>query len=509
MERRLLEPSRIGQMKLRNRIVMPPMVTQYGDAKGFVTERARNYYEARARGGAALIIIEATYVHPGGQPFANQLGISDDKFIPGMSELTQAIHRHGARAAIQLHHGGRTAKPELTGMQPIGPSPIAVPGREAPRELSVAEIAENVAHFARAALRARKAGFDGVEIHGAHGYLVHQFLSRSSNKRQDSYGGDLPNRARFFVEIIKATREAVGNDYPVWCRLSGKEYGVEEGTTLEETQETARIAQEAGIDAIHVSASGPGAPNNLTSPKFVPGVIIDLAEGVKKAVSIPVIAVGKITPDAAETILAEGRADLIAMGRALLADPELPNKVASGRLEDITPCINCYGCRDDLWTNVLGIRCHVNATLGREAETKIIPSEKPGKVLVVGGGPAGMEAARVAAIRGHKVTLCEKASHLGGQLIQAATPPHKDSIGFLINYFQTQLRKLNVKVELNKKATSAMVEELNPDVLVIATGLNPFIPEIPGIDKAHVVQAGDVLEGKVEFIKPATDENKE
>ena len=186
------------------------------------------------------------------------------------------------------------------------------------------------------------------------------------------------------------------------------------------------------------------------------------------------------------------------MGRALLADPELPNKVASDRLEDITPCINCFGCRDDLWTNVLGIRCHVNATLGREAETKIIPSEKPGKVLVVGGGPAGMEAARVAAIRGHRVTLCEKASHLGGQLIQAATPPHKDSLGFLINYFQTQLRKLNVKVELNKKTTSAMVEEPNPDVLVIATGLNPFIPEIPGIDKAHVVQAGDVLEGKVE-----------
>lgn len=496
MKRRLLEPFRIGKMALRNRIVMPPMVTQYAGEKGQVTERIKNYYGARARGGAGLIIVEATYVRQDGQPFANQLGISDDKLIPGLTELAQAIKRHGARAAVQLHHGGRLAKSEYTGTQLLAPSPLAAPGREVPRELTTKEIAELVTCFAEAARRARQAGFDGVEIHGAHGYLIHQFLSRSSNKRRDSYGGDLSNRARFLIQVIRAVREAVGNDYPVWLRISGKEYGVEEGTTLEESQEIARMAQEASVEAIHVSASGPLAPNNLTMPKFVPAVLLELAEGVKKAVSIPVITVGKVTPEAAEKILAEGKADLIAMGRALLADPELPNKVAAEKLEDINPCINCYACRDDLQLNKLGIGCSVNAALGREAESEIIPTKKPRKVLVIGGGPAGMEAARVTALRGHRVALWEKEPRLGGQLIQAATPPYKDSIAPLTEYFKTQLKKLNVSVRLGKVATAAEVGEFKPDVVVLATGVSPFTPNIPGLDKAQAVQAGDVLEGK-------------
>jgi len=352
------------------------MVTKYGSEESYVTERIKNHYEARAQGGAALIIVESTYVHKCGRNFMNQLGISDDKFIPGMSELVLAIRRHGAKAAIQLNHGGRMAKSELSKMQPVAPSPLASIEGEVPREMTVAEIKEIVAYFAKAALRAKEAGFDGVEIHGAHGYLIHQFLSRSSNKRQDIYGDGLTNRARFFIEVIKAVREAVGNDYPVWCRIDGKEYGVEEGITLEEAQEVARMIQEASADAIHVSASGPKAPNNLTSPIFVPAVIVNLAEGIKKAVTIPVITVGKVTVEAGEIILEEGKADLIAMGRALLADPELPNKVASGRLEDITPCTDCGECRDDLRSpNVAGIGCQVNAALGREAESEIIPGK--------------------------------------------------------------------------------------------------------------------------------------
>lgn len=504
MKRRLLEPFRIGKMQLKNRIVMAPMETQYAAEDGHVTERNKDYYEARARGGAALIIVEATYIHRQGWAHANQLSISDDKFIPGLSELVQAIHKHGAKAAIQINHAGRDAKMALqNGIQIVAPSPLPSPlVGKLPKELTVDEIGEIPAVFAAAALRAKKAGFDGVEIHGAHGYLISQFLSRASNKRQDIYGGALPNRARLLVEVIKAIKSAAGDDYPVWCRINGQEYGVEEGLTLEEAQETAQIAQEAGIDALHVSATGPRAPNNLPSHTFAPAVIAHLAEGVKKAVTVPVIAVGKMTPEAAEKVLAEGKADLIAIGRALFADPELPNKVAEDRLEDITPCIECFGCRNDIFSNILGlsdiagIGCHVNPALGKEKESDIVPAKSSKRVLVVGGGPAGLEAALVSALRGHEVTLWEKESRLGGQLFQAAIPPYKDRITVLPEYFERQLKKLNVAIELNKEATPAMIEEFKPEAVILASGIRPLIPEIRGLDRAHVVQAGDVLEDK-------------
>jgi len=497
MSGKLWEPIRIGRMELKNRVVMPPMVTRYAADDGFVTERTRNYYGARARGGAGLIIAEATYVHRQGWAFPNQIGISDDKFIPKLSELVDKVHQHGAKIAIQLHHGGRQAKEALSGLQPVAPSPLPMAGGEMPREMTVEEIAETVAYFAEAAIRAQKAGFDGVELHAAHGYLIDQFLSPTSNKRDDEYGGDLHRRARFFLEIIAAVKEAVGEDYPVWCRMDGKEYGVE-GITLEDARQTARLAQDAGLAAIHVSSWGPTTPVNRTTPTFVPAVIEELAEGIKKAVSIPVIAVGRITPEDGERMLKEGKADLIAIGKAMLADSEWSNKVASGKTEDITPCIICNGCRDDLRTpKVVGIRCSVNAALGREKESEIVPAAKPRKVLVVGGGPAGMEAARVAALRGHQVTLWEKESRLGGQLIQAAIAPHKDRIAPLYKYLETQLQKLGVKVQPGKEATAAAVAELSPEAVVVATGVKPFVPDISGLDKVKVVQAGDVLEGKV------------
>ena len=511
MEGRIWDPFRIGEMELKNRVVIPPMVTQYASEEGYVTEQIKNYYEARARGGAALIIVEGAYVHPRGQGLVNLLNISDDKCISGMSELVQVIHRHQTKAALQIYHCGRKTTSELIGMQLVAPSPLACPDLgnnvegEVPKELTIDEIAEIVACFAKAALRVKRAGFDGVEIHGAHAYLIDQFLSRSTNKRQDSYGGSLPNRARFLIEIIKAVREAVGKSYPVWCRIHGKLYD-EEGTTLEEAQQTSRMAQEAGADAIHVSAFGSGSPIFKTSPTFVPAVIADLVEGIKKTVTIPVIASGKITPEAGEKILEEGKTDLISIGRGFIAEPELINKVASGKLEDITPCIDCCGCLDDIMSTiagsrvpaVVGIRCRVNAAAGKEEEYKIIRAKKPKKVLVIGGGPAGMEAARVAALRGHKVTLWEKEARLGGQLNQAVMPPHKHRIGLLIKYLQAQLKKLGVNVALNKAATTAMIEEFKPDVVIMATGIKTLVPEIPGLDKAHVVQAGDVLENKLE-----------
>jgi NADPH-dependent 2,4-dienoyl-CoA reductase/sulfur reductase-like enzyme len=309
----------------------------------------------------------------------------------------------------------------------------------------------------------------------------------------------MANRARFLLGVIEAVRGAVGADYPVWCRVTAKEYGIEDGTTLEEALETAKLAQAAGIDAIHVSASGPAAPNILTSPAFVPGVIAHLAEGIKKVVSVPVMAVGKITPEFGERLIKEGKVDLIAMGRQLLADPELPNKVASGKQDEINPCTDCFNCRSDLLTpGVLGIRCQVNPAAGREAEFEIAKAAKARKVLVIGGGPAGMTAARVAALRGHKVTLWEKTSRLGGQLIQAVVPPHKGRIGLLNEFLQNQLKKQGVKVQTGKAATAAEVEKFKPDVVVVGTGVKPVIPEIPGLNKARFAHVVDVLEGRVE-----------
>ena len=494
----LWERFQLGRMELKNRIVMPPMVTRYGDDNGNVTERTLSYYEARARGGASLIIVEATFVHKQGHAFSSQLGICDDSFLPGLSRLVEVIHRHGAKAAIQLHHGGRTAQSVLSGLPPVAPSPLPVPGGEIPREITLPEISVAVASFAGAAVRARQAGFDGIEIHGAHGYLIDQFLSPASNRRRDNYGGSLPNRQRFFLEVINAVKEAVGNDMTVWGRINGREYGVENGTSPEEAQDTARQAEAAGIDAIHVSGFGPAAPHNLTTPKFATGVIMEVVEGVKHAVSVPVIGVGRISTQAGEEILRTGRADLIAIGKALLADPDLPVKTAAGREDDITPCIVCNGCRDDIRTPALaGIRCAVNATLGREAESRIIPAPKPKNVLIVGGGPAGLEAARVSALRGHRVTIYEKDTRLGGQLVPAAISPHKDRIAPLTNYLITQLHKLGVKVLMNTEATVDVINQAGPDAIILATGVRPFLPDIPGVTGANVVQASDVLEGKL------------
>ena len=496
MSGKLWEPFHIGRMELKNRVVMPPMVTRYASEDGFVTERTKDYYEARALGGVGLIIVEATYVHRQGWAFQNQIGISDDKFIPKLKELTDVVHKHGAKIAVQLHHGGREAKSTVNGLQPIAPSPLPGAAGETPREMTVEEIAETVAYFADAAVRAEEAGFDGVELHAAHGYLIDQFLSPVSNKRKDEYGGDVRHRARFLLEIIADVKEAVGDDYPVWCRMDGKEYGVE-GITLEDARQTARLVQDAGLAAIHVTSWGPATPVNRTTPTFTSAILEELDEGIKKAVSIPVIAVGRITPDDAERLLREGKADLIAIGKALLADAEWANKVAAGRAEDINHCIICNNCRDDLRKpEIVGIRCSVSATLGREKESQIAPAARARKVLVVGGGPAGMEAARVAALRGHQVTLWEKGSRLGGQLIPAAIPPHKDRIAPLYKYLEKQIQKLGVSVQTGKEATAAAVAEFKPDAMVVAVGVKPFVPDIPGLDKIKFVQAEDVLEGR-------------
>lgn len=499
---KILEPGRIGQMETRNRIVMPPMVTNMGTRDGFITQRIEDHYEARARGGVGLIIVECACVdYPVGKNYVHQIAIDDDKFLAGLSELAQVIKKHGAKAAIQLHHAGAAGHPYITGHQTVAPSAVTRPGCEPPRELTISEIENLVTCFARAAVRAKKAGFDGVEIHAAHGYLLAEFLSSCWNKRQDIYGGELRNRARLLLQVLKGIREQVGGDYSVWCRVNGREYGMENGITIGETQELAPMLQDAGADAVHVS--GVGLITSVyayiqRAPMCdLPGLLLPLAEAVKKVVSIPVIAVGRITPEIGERVVREGKADFIAMGRGLLADPEVPNKLASGRLDDIRPCIACNVCLDKYMPSETGVQCVVNSAVGKGGKYSISKAEKIKKVLIAGGGPAGLETARVAALRGHEVVLYEGEPRLGGQALLAAMPPYKEKIQEFTNYLVGQVMKLGVKIELGKKVDQALVKDTKPDVVVVATGARPFIPAIPGVNRDNVATAQDVLTEKV------------
>jgi len=498
--KKVFEPTSIGQMQLKNRIVMPPMGTGYAENSA-VGQRMLDYYEARARGGVGLIIVEGSAPSLQCTTFRGA-SLGDDKFIPGWQHLTDVAHKYNAKIAVQIMHSTMEhwdGKPVQ-----VSPSPVIVPARvmgisgEPPHELTVEEIAERVGWFASAAGRAKKAGFDGVEIHGAHQYLVAAFLSSATNQRKDQYGGSVKNKARFLVEILQAIRAEVGPDFPVLARLNAQELGVANGVTLEETKQVVPLVVQAGAQAIHVSGYGAGSYVTTAPISDTPGFLVPLAEEVKKLTNVPVIAVGRLDLELGERILKEGKADLIAIGRRLIADPDLPNKVAEGRFDEIIPCTGCMECIERLPSaeQVIGVTCIVNPTVGREKEYQIKPVGKAKNVVIVGGGPAGMQAAIVAAQRGHKVTLFEKDAKLGGQLNIAAIPPFKGDIFPWINYLVKQVEKAGVAVKLNIDATAEIVIEQNPDAVVIATGGTPAIPDINGIDKSNVVTAQDVLSGK-------------
>jgi 2,4-dienoyl-CoA reductase (NADPH2) len=512
---RLLEPLQIKKVRLKNRIVKPGQRLGFADDHGNVTQQGIDFYENLAKGGAGLIIVDHAYVDFPMGAKARQASAADDAHIGSLAKLAEAIHRHGCPVFLQISHVGPDHDTKVSGKAPLTPSVLTreeidamFPGRgDYPpyRAITVPEIEALIAKFADGAERVRKAGFDGVEVHGAHAYLLATFFSRVWNRRDDRYGSrDIESRARIGVDILKAIRQKVGEDFVVGMRINGGEYGLDLCTPAAEAAELAQRMQAAGADYINVSCVGYGAYHGMQTPELVfypeppspfspelrastRGTLIPLAAGIKKAVSIPVFAVGRLNPELGERVLAQNMADAICMGRGLLADPEMPKKLAEGRREDVAPCTACLTCWD---TSRRGeTTCRINAALGRESEFELKPAQRRKRVIVVGGGPAGMEAARVAALRGHDVTLYEKEPKLGGLLPLAALikGTEVEDIPAIAGYLERQVRKLGVTVIVGTAFTTALAVKLKPDAIVLANGSLPATPDIKGIRRGNVL----------------------
>ena len=492
---RLFTPIKVGKLDLKNRIIMPPMIERLA-THGAPNDAVKDFYAARARGGVALIVLTPGIVDISmASPI--QLGIYDDSFIPGFKQFTDLIHSCGGRMGIQLMHLGRQGG-EIKRYKPVAASPIPLtPKDEVPRELTIGEVEGLVEKFAEAARRARDAGFDMVELHGCHGYLLSGFLSPLTNRRGDKYGGSVANRARFVMEIVGLIKERVGEDFPVSVRMNGSDY-MPGGVTVDMARQTAKLLEEAGADMVGVSGGAYGSYPVIVPPYDQPrGCNVPLAAAVKEVVKVPVAVAGRLDdPLVADEVLVTGKADVIAVARGLLADPELPNKALRGDFKGIRRCIACNVCIDGDPTPVSPITCTVNAEAGREREMAMAPATHQKSVMVIGGGLAGLEAARVAAARGHKVTLYEENADLGGQWLLASKPPHKEDHLLLLRYLVGQLDKLGVERKRGVKVIAAMVEEARPDVVLVATGAKPWVPPIPGVEREEVVTAWDVLGGR-------------
>ena len=521
--KRLLEPFQIGKVRLRNRMVRAPCALGMSELEGFVSEADKSYFEAVAKGGIGLITAGASYVDvPLGITDLRRFWVSDDKYIPGLREITKVVKKHGCPIFLELQHSGPSFPSHyFKDLQPVAASslrqnelPPRLPIPFFPtRGLTVAEVEELVVKFADAAERARKAGFDGVVIEACHSYLINSFLSRAWNKRQDAYGcQDMKSRARFPVEIIQAVKERLDGDLLVGIRINGGEWGLKEGITSKESQAFAEIFENAGADYIDVSGIGYEPdygfflfPEQLLYPEpsevarplakevKKPGLEVSRAAAIKKVVSVPIVTVGRLHPELGEWILKKGMADLIAFGRRLIADPELPNKVASGKLEDIIPCMGGMECLEPASPGEL-TRCRVRPALGRENQFVLEAAKKKKRVMIVGGGPAGMEAALVAAHRGHKVTLYEKKPSLGGLLPLAALIKgvEIEDLPALVRYYRIQISKADVKVRLGREVSLRLIQRSSPDVVILATGGKWSLPQIPGVNGKNVLTSSDL-----------------
>ena len=493
----LFDEIRIGNVLLRNRIVMPPMVMCYAGPEGEINEQVIAHYEVIAKGGIGLAIVEASYVHSSGKGFESEIAVDRDGLMPRLHMLTNAVKAWGAAIAIQLYHGGIQAHVD----QPVGPSAIGrkvFPPLRTPRELTTDEVEKMVENFANAALRAKMSGFDMVEVHGTHGYLIAEFLSPLTNKRTDKYGAD---RALFATEIVRNIKEKCGSDFPVIFRLAANEFE-EGGITLDYAKEAAKKLEAAGVDAFDVTGGTYDTADHIIPPIYYDkqGYFFREASEIKKTVNVPVISGGMLAdPEIANDAVGNGLVDLVFIGRQLIADPEWPRKVREGRIAEIRPCIACEQCIERIFFQE-PVNCSVNPLKGYEyrylSEEHIPKAKNPKKVLIVGGGLTGLEAARVASLRGHNVVLFEESNDLGGVLRYVLNEKMKWRIKRLIEWYGCVLCNQDIEVKLNTKVDADIIQKENPDVVILATGSDPLIPKIPGVENA--VLAEDVLSGKTQ-----------
>ena len=474
----LKSPIMIRNLQIRNRVVMSPVTTRFASESGAVTKQLIDYHEERAKAGIGLQIVENVSIQD--QPPPNMLRIHSDGMIAGFNELAESIKGWGARAGIQLNAIGAIRQ-----------------GTDV-NQLTSEQILSVIDDFTAAALRVKTAGFDLVEIHGAHAYFIAQFTSARHNRRNDDWGGTWEKRTNFLVSLIRRTREKVGNDFPISLRISGDEF-IEGGRTIEETERMVPLFEKAGIDLLNVSGGGPETREWTGLPMAFPqGTLVYLAERLKKCVSIPVVAVGRINdPRLADRIIREGKADMVAFGRALIADPYLIRKAFQGKFQEMRRCTACMDCRMRVVDLGLRMKCSVNADVGKEGDAALLPARKPRKVMVIGGGPAGMEAARIARLRGHRVSLYDQQKKLGGQLNLAVAPPHKEELKNILEYLSYQMKVLKIPVKLGARVDSALIQNTKPDVVVIATGSKPALPVFEGSPPSRVLTPQEVLGKKL------------
>ncbi|HHW57141.1 MAG TPA: FAD-dependent oxidoreductase [Clostridia bacterium] len=495
------KPIKLGTLELKNRVVMAPVKTGYSTIDGQVTNELVQYYVNRAKGGVGLIVLESAYVDPSGKEIPRQLGIYDDSMVEGLRRLIAPLQEAGSKVAVYINHAGRVANTMATKLPLIAPSSVACPsiGVE-PQAIPHDEIKKWQRAYIDAAIRAYKAGADALEIQFGHGYLIHQFLSPHTNKREDEYGGSFENRIRFGIEILEGIQKEIGRNFPIIVRISANEF-LPDGWTLEDAIKLAKILEKKGVQAIDVSLGSmcEFAPVTMQTLGTNKGQSWEYASKIKKELDIPVIAVGRInSPELAEEILSSDKADLVALGRPLVADPLFIEKAVSGRTKEIRRCLACHqGCFDEL-RGGRRFGCNINPSVGKEDEIEIPKSPTPGKkVVIIGAGPAGLEAAYTAALRGHKVTLYDENEEMGGQLISASIPPHKEELKGIVEYYKEVLPKVGVEIKLGHRVTPKELAKWEADEIVFATGGQPIVPTIPGLKEHGYLTAVEVLkEGK-------------